>query len=85
LFGPDNLTAPHSVSNREFTKTLGGILRRPTLFPAPRLLLELLFGEMARALLLASAKVRPVKLLQSGYVFKAPELNAALCDLLRPA
>jgi uncharacterized protein (TIGR01777 family) len=85
LSGPVNLTAPQPVSNREFTQTLGGILRRPTLFPAPRLLLELLFGEMARALLLASAKVKPVKLLQSGYVFKAPELNAALCELLHPA
>ncbi|MCW5198591.1 TIGR01777 family oxidoreductase [Desulfobulbus sp. F3] len=85
LSGPVNLTAPNPAANCEFTKTLGRVLRRPTFFPAPRLLLELFFGEMAKELLLASTKVRPVKLLESGYVFKKPELNAALRDVLNEA
>jgi uncharacterized protein (TIGR01777 family) len=84
LNGAVNLTTPHPVTNREFTKTLAKILCRPALVPAPRFLLQLLFGEMAKELLLASTKVRPVRLLESGYVFKFPELDAALRGLLHP-
>ncbi|WP_417915421.1 TIGR01777 family oxidoreductase [Candidatus Electronema sp. JM] len=85
LSGPVNLTAPQPVSNRDFTETLAHVLRRPAFLPAPVFLLKLLFGEMAEDLLLASAKVRPGRLLDSGYVFKFPELDAALRHLLLPA
>lgn len=83
LFGPVNLTSPFPVTNRDFTQSLAKTLRRPALLPAaPRFLLETLFGDMAKELLLASAKVRPAKLLESGYVFREPELTAALRGLL---
>lgn len=82
LSGPVNLTAPNPATNRQFTKVLGKVLRRPTLFPAPRLLLELLFGAMARELLLSSAKGTPDKLLESGYSFKEPDLEPALRTIL---
>ena len=85
LSGPVNLTAPQPVCNRDFTEALAHVLRRPAFLPAPGFLLKLLFGEMAEDLLLASAKVRPGRLLDSGYVFKFPELDAALRHLLLPA
>jgi uncharacterized protein (TIGR01777 family) len=82
LHGPANAVAPHPVTNREFTKTLGRVLRRPTLVPLPAFAARLAFGEMADALLLASQRVEPGRLLQSGYVFRYPELENALRHLL---
>jgi len=78
LRGPVNAVAPNSVTNHEFTKTLGRVLRRPTLFPMPAFAARLAFGEMADGLLLASARVEPKRLLDSGFRFRFPELEAAL-------
>ena len=78
LRGPVNIVAPAPVSNREFTKTLGLVLRRPTLFPAPAFVLRLAFGEMADALLLASTQVSSSRLEASGYRFSYRKLDDAL-------
>lgn len=80
--GPVNAVAPHPVTNREFTKTLGRVLRRPTLFPMPGFAARLLFGEMADELLLASMRVQPSALLGTGYDFRFPTLEPALRHLL---
>ena len=82
LHGPVNVVAPEAVRNREFTKTLGRVLRRPTRFPVPAFGARLLFGEMADALLLASTRVEPAKLHASGYAFRHPQLEGALQHLL---
>jgi uncharacterized protein len=82
LQGPTNAVAPRAVTNQEFTKTLGTILGRPTVFPLPAFAARLMFGEMADELLLASARVQPAKLLASGYRFHYPELEGALRRLL---
>jgi len=82
LRGPVNAVAPRSVTNLEFTKTLGRVLGRPTLFPLPAFAARLAFGEMADELLLASTRVEPTKLVSSGYRFRAPELEGALRHLL---
>jgi uncharacterized protein (TIGR01777 family) len=82
LSGPVNAVAPGQVTNREFTKTLGRVLRRPTLFPLPRFAVRLMFGEMADELLLASARVDAGKLVGSGYQFAYPELEGALRHVL---
>jgi hypothetical protein len=82
LHGPVNLVSPQPVTNYEFTKTLGRVLGRPTIFPVPAPLARLAFGEMADALLLASARVHPAKLLTSGYKFRHGELESALRHLL---
>jgi len=82
LRGPVNAVAPRAVTNREFTKTLGRVLARPTIFPMPAFAARLAFGEMADELLLASARVEPAKLVSSGYRFRTPELEAALRHLL---
>ena len=80
--GPVNATSPEPVTNAEFTKTLGRVLQRPAIFPAPQFALELALGEMARPLLLASARVSPEKLLDSGFEFSYPTLEAALRHVL---
>lgn len=82
LRGPVNVVSPHPVTNREFTRTLGRVLGRPTPFPVPAFAARLAFGEMADALLLASARVEPAKLLATGYRFRHPELEGALRHLL---
>lgn len=82
LEGPVNAVAPAPVTNREFTKTLGGVLSRPTLFPMPAFAARLAFGEMADALLLSSTRVTPNRLQESGYDFQHPELEGALRHVL---
>jgi uncharacterized protein (TIGR01777 family) len=86
LAGPVNTVAPEPVTNAAFTKTLGRVLRRPTVAPAPAFALRLAFGEMADATLLSSSRVRPDRLLASGYPFRFPTLEAALRHVLgKPA
>ena len=81
--GPVNLVSPDAVSNREFTKTLGRVLHRPTIFPLPVFAARIAFGEMADELLLASTRVLPKKLTDSGYKFRHPELGEAFEQLLK--
>jgi uncharacterized protein (TIGR01777 family) len=78
LAGPVNAVAPNPVTNREFAKTLGRVLRRPALLPLPAFAARLVLGEMADALLLASARVVPARLQATGYAFRAPTLEGAL-------
>ena len=78
-----NFVAPNPVRNAEFTKALGRVLSRPTLFPIPEFGVRLAFGEMADALLLSSQRVEPVVLEKSGYQFRFSELGKALDHLLR--
>ena len=80
--GPVNVVSPNPATNAEFTRALGRVLRRPTIFPVPAFAARLLMGEMADALLLASARVEPTRLVESGYRFRYPELDAALRHLL---
>lgn len=84
--GPVNATAPHPVTNAEFTRALGAALRRPTVVPVPAFALKaLLGGEMAEELLLSGQRVLPARLQSSGYTFRAPELGTALERILAPA
>ena len=82
LSGPVNAVSPHPVTNREFTKTLGRVLRRPTILPMPAFAARLAFGEMADALLLSSSRVVPARLQQTGYEYQYPDLEPALRHLL---
>jgi uncharacterized protein len=82
LQGPVNAVAPQAVTNREFTRTLGRVLGRPTLVPLPAFAARLAFGEMADALLLASTRVEPARLQETGYTFRYPDLEGALRYLL---
>lgn len=82
LSGPVNAVAHAPVTNGEFTRVLGRVLRRPTIFPAPAFALRLLLGEMADALLLSSQRVIPQKLRQLGYRFQHATLEEGLRAVL---
>ena len=83
VIGPLNVTAPNARTNAEFTKSLGHVLGRPTILPLPAFAARLILGEMADALLLASLRVTPAKLLETGYQFKHEHLEPALRHLLK--
>jgi hypothetical protein len=85
LHGPVNAVAPNPVTNAVFTKTLGRVLRRPTLVPLPAFAARAVFGEMADALLLASTRVEPAKLKDTHYTFRHPDLEGALRHVLGKA
>ena len=82
LSGPVNVVSPNPVTNLEFTRALGRVLKRPTLFPLPAFVARTVFGQMADELLLASARVRPARLVETGFQFRHPQLEPALRDLL---
>ena len=82
ISGPVNAVSPNPVTNREFTKTLGRVIRRPAVCPVPAFAARLAFGEMADALLLSGARVLPARLIDSGYTFQHPRLEPALKYLL---
>ena len=82
LSGPINLTAPHPVNNKEFTKILGKVLKRPTILPLPSFIARFLFGEMADAILLTGNRVLPNKLIDAGYTFTHSKLDEALKDII---
>jgi uncharacterized protein (TIGR01777 family) len=79
LRGPVNVTAPEPVTNRELSKTLGRVLRRPAFAPVPALAVKTLYGEMAQIVTTGQRAV-PGRLTELGYVFRQPELEAALRD-----
>jgi uncharacterized protein (TIGR01777 family) len=79
--GPINAVAPNPVTNREYTKTLGKVLSRPTVIPIPAFGARLALGEMADDLLLASTRVVPTALQKAGYSFRFAELEGALRGL----
>ncbi len=85
LEGPINTAAPQPVTNAEFTKVLGKVLMRPTLFPLPAAAARLIMGEMADELLLASQRLKPAKLEENGFQFQYPALEQSLKHLLGKA
>ena len=82
ICGPVNAVAPQAVTNREFTKTLGRVLHRPTLARMPAFAARLLFGQMADELLLRGVRAAPKVLEKAGYEFRYPQLEGALRDVL---
>jgi uncharacterized protein (TIGR01777 family) len=82
LSGPVNGVTPQPVTNREFTKTLGRVVHRPTIFPMPAFAARFAFGEMADELLLASARVEPRALSAARFEFAYPQLEPALRHVL---
>jgi uncharacterized protein (TIGR01777 family) len=83
IAGAVNVVAPAPVRNEEFTRTLGRVLHRPAVLAVPSFALRLLLGEMAGPLLLASARVVPARLENTGYSFIHPTLEPALRGVLQ--
>ncbi len=82
MTGPFNLVAPNPETNYSFTKSLGKVLRRPTVSPLPAFMARMMFGEMADALLLSSSRVATTRLKSTGYTFADIDLTETLRHLL---
>ncbi|MDP6606815.1 MAG: TIGR01777 family oxidoreductase [Dehalococcoidia bacterium] len=82
ISGPVNVLAPEPVANAVFTRALAGQLHRPAILPAPAFALRLIFGVLAEETLLASQRVLPVRLLESGFQPAHPDLDGALAATL---
>jgi uncharacterized protein (TIGR01777 family) len=80
--GPYNLTAPNPKTNREFGKTMGRVLKRPSLIPVPAFAMRLLVGEVA-TVVLDGQRAIPKRLQEAGFDFQFNELEPALRDLLK--
>jgi uncharacterized protein len=79
--GPVNVTAPEPATNKDFSRTLGRVLRRPAFAPVPALAVKTLYGEMA-TIVTTGQRVVPQRLLELGYEFRRPELEAALRSVI---
>ena len=79
ISGAVNLVAPEPVTNAEFTKTLGSVLRRPAKLVIPSNVPAVLYGrQMVREVLMASTRAKPQVLESSDFVFRYPLLKDAL-------
>ena len=82
MSGPVDMVAPNPVTSAEFAMTLGKVLSRPAVLPLPAFALELLYGEMAQATLLAGQRAMPTALQRAGFAFRTPTLEAAFRAVL---
>lgn len=80
--GPVNVGSPNPMTNARYTKVLGKVLGRPTVLPLPAPAARVMLGEVADALLLASQRMEPARLNDTGYAFRYPQLEGALRHLL---
>jgi len=78
ITGAVNLVSPEPVTNYQFTKTLGTVLNRPTLFKMPAFAARALFGQMGEELVLSSTRVIPGVLQAQNYRFVSPDLKETL-------
>jgi uncharacterized protein (TIGR01777 family) len=81
--GVFNATAPHAVTNREFSRALGRALRRPSWLPVPAFALRLLVGEIADVALVAGQRVVPTRATDAGFTFQYPDIDAAMRAAIR--
>jgi hypothetical protein len=81
--GPMNAVSPQPATNREFTRTLARVLRRPAILPVPGPMLRLVLGGFADVLL-CSQRVLPKRAIETGYTFRYPQLEDALAAAIRP-
>ena len=79
--GAYNVVSPSPVTNATFTKTLGRVLHRPTILPAPAVALKLALGEMS-GLLLTGQRAIPARLQAEGFEFRFTDLEPALKDAI---
>jgi uncharacterized protein (TIGR01777 family) len=77
LSGPVNLTGPEPLTNRDINRAMGRVLHRPAVFAVPAPVLRLVLGEFADDVL-ASQRVIPRKLMDSGFAFAFPGIEASI-------
>jgi uncharacterized protein (TIGR01777 family) len=76
-----NVTSPEPVTNAQFGRTLGKVIKRPYWAPVPAFMLRLVLGEMS-TLVLDGQRVVPRRLLDEGFQFEFASLRSALEDLV---
>ena len=83
IAGPVNAVSPNPITNADFTRTLGNVLSRPTIFSIPESITKLALGEkLANAAILASSRVIPERLIKMEYKFRFPYLESVLLHTL---
>ncbi len=82
LGGIFNAVSPNPITNFAYTKAIGKVLHRPTVFPLPIMVAKMLFGE-GSIVLTGSKEIYPKALLNSGFEFKYPDISSSLKHLLR--
>jgi uncharacterized protein (TIGR01777 family) len=82
LSGPVNLCSPNPVRNKELAQALGKALRRPSFLPAPAFMIKLVFGEFG-SVILKGQRVVPRRLLENGFVFRYPEIDKAIENVVQ--
>ena len=83
LKGPINATSPNAVTNKEFSRTLASVLKRPAVIPLPEMMVKVLFGEMGTELLLQGQRIYPRRILEAGFEYEYSDLRLALSDILK--
>lgn len=81
--GAFNLTGPKPVQLKEFCKTLGRVINKPSWTVLPAFAAKMMFGRMAEELFLASYRIRPKRLFEAGFEFEYPELEEAFTHILK--
>ena len=82
LQGVFNLSSPHPLTSRDFSRILGKVMKKPAWLPVPGFMLRLFLGEMATELILSGQRALPERLQQSGFQFQYPDLESALSKIL---
>jgi len=82
ISGIVNGTSPHPVKQKHFAKVLGKVMHRPSVIKTPGVVLKLVLGEFAEALLLHGQQVLPEVAQQQGFEFFYPELEDALREVV---
>jgi uncharacterized protein (TIGR01777 family) len=82
LQGAFNLSAPDQLTQKNFCRILGTVMKRPSWLPVPAVSLRAIFGEMARDVLLSGQRALPKRLLEAGYSFQYPTAKLALQHIL---
>jgi hypothetical protein len=83
LKGPINATSPNAVTNKEFSRALASVLKRPAVIPLPEIIVKVLFGEMGTELLLQGQRIYPRRILEAGFEYEYSDLRLALLDILK--
>jgi uncharacterized protein (TIGR01777 family) len=81
ISGPVNVCSPNPVKNRDLAKSLGKVLHRPSFMPAPAFMIKLVLGEFG-SVILEGQRVLPRQLLKGGFVFKYPDIEKALQNII---
>ena len=83
VHGVLNATTPDYITNGEFTKAFGRAMWRPAFFPVPAFALNVIYGAERAKAMVEGQKVIPKRTLESGYVYKYPDIKSAAREFSR--